>query len=60
MQADPHADLHLCFKRSYDDILKHQHSFVVRSVVTVSSLGACPSVSSGLMKIMAYGMYRWL
>lgn len=35
MQADREAELHVCFKRSYDAVLKHQHSFIVRSVVTV-------------------------
>ncbi|KAF7798562.1 hypothetical protein EIP86_009784 [Pleurotus ostreatoroseus] len=36
MQRDPAAELHVCFRRSYDTVLKHHHSFVVRSVVTVA------------------------
>ncbi|KAI0730860.1 glycolipid transfer protein [Earliella scabrosa] len=36
MQQDRNAELHACFKRSYDAILKHHHSFVVRSVVSVA------------------------
>ena len=36
MQADKEAELHVCFRRSYDAILKHHHSFIIRSVVTVS------------------------
>ena len=35
MQDDPDAELHVCFRRSYDTILKHHHSFIIRSVVTV-------------------------
>ncbi len=38
MQQDRDAELHVCFKRSYDVILKHHHSFVVRSVVSVRRL----------------------
>ena len=37
MQNDPRAELYICFKRSYDEVLRHHHSFIVRSVVTVSS-----------------------
>ncbi|ESK88848.1 het-c2 protein [Moniliophthora roreri MCA 2997] len=36
MQADRSSELHVCFKRSYDAVLKHHHSFVVRSVVSVA------------------------
>ncbi|KAI0085746.1 glycolipid transfer protein [Irpex rosettiformis] len=36
MQEDRNAELHVCFRRSYDAILKHHHSFIVRSVVTVA------------------------
>ncbi|KAI0367570.1 glycolipid transfer protein [Pilatotrama ljubarskyi] len=35
MQQDREAELHTCFKRSYDANLKHHHSFVIRSVVSV-------------------------
>ncbi|KAI0820268.1 glycolipid transfer protein [Trametes gibbosa] len=36
MQEDRDAELHACFKRSYDANLKHHHSFIVRSVVSVA------------------------
>ncbi|KAI0766126.1 glycolipid transfer protein [Trametes elegans] len=36
MQEDRNAELHTCFKRSYDANLKHHHSFVIRSVVSVA------------------------
>jgi hypothetical protein len=36
MQKDTSAALYVCFKRSYDEVLKHHHSFLIRSVVTVS------------------------
>ncbi|KAI0630481.1 glycolipid transfer protein [Trametes polyzona] len=36
MQQDRDAELHTCFKRSYDANLKHHHSFVIRSVVSVA------------------------
>ncbi|KAJ8695718.1 hypothetical protein PTI98_008291 [Pleurotus ostreatus] len=36
MQNDPHAELHICFKKAYDVVLKHHHAFFVRSVVAVA------------------------
>ncbi|KAI8996458.1 glycolipid transfer protein [Trametes punicea] len=36
MQQDRNAELHTCFKRSYDANLKPYHSFVIRSVVAVA------------------------
>ncbi|KAF8902156.1 glycolipid transfer protein [Mucidula mucida] len=36
MQAHPARDLYVCFKASYDSVLKHHHSFVIRSVVYVA------------------------
>jgi len=36
MQNDPDVELYICFKRSYDEILWHHHSFVVRSIVSVA------------------------
>ncbi|KAF4622224.1 hypothetical protein D9613_008968 [Agrocybe pediades] len=36
MQKDTNSELHVCFKRSYDEVLKHHHNFVIRSVVTVA------------------------
>lgn len=35
VQSDTSADLHVCFKRSYDTVLRHHHTFVIRSVVYV-------------------------
>ncbi|KAF9016593.1 glycolipid transfer protein [Hymenopellis radicata] len=42
MQAQPARDLYGCFKASYDSVLKHHHSFVIRSVVYVVALRAVP------------------
>ena len=36
MQSDKTAELHACFKKSYDEVLRHHHSFIIRSVVSVS------------------------
>ncbi|KAH7891024.1 glycolipid transfer protein domain-containing protein [Phlebopus sp. FC_14] len=36
MQNDPSIELHACFKRSYDEVLKHHHTFVVRSLAVVA------------------------
>ena len=38
MQSDTTSELHVCFKRSYDEVLRHHHSFIIRSVVSVSWL----------------------
>ncbi|KAJ7176172.1 glycolipid transfer protein domain-containing protein [Mycena crocata] len=35
-QSDPQCALHVCFRRAYDVVLKHHHTFVVRSVVTLA------------------------
>ena len=35
MQNDPSVELHVCFKRSYDEVLRHHHTFVVRSLAVV-------------------------
>lgn len=35
MQSDTTSELHVCFKRSYDTVLRHHHTFVIRSVVSV-------------------------
>lgn len=34
-QADPKAPLHTCFKRAYDETLKHHHKWAVRNIVYV-------------------------
>ena len=36
MQRDAQTELNICFKRSYDEVLRHHHSFIIRSVVSVS------------------------
>ncbi|OBZ73751.1 putative protein PLEKHA9 [Grifola frondosa] len=36
MQNDKSCELHVCFKRSYDANLRHHHTFIVRSVVSVA------------------------
>ncbi|KAJ3518874.1 hypothetical protein NMY22_g13461 [Coprinellus aureogranulatus] len=36
MQSDTSSELYVCFKRSYDEVLSHHHSFVIRSVVSVA------------------------
>jgi len=38
VQDDRSAELRVCFKRAYDIVLRHHHSFVVRSVVSVSDV----------------------
>jgi len=35
-QEDPDAELRVCFKRAYDLVLRHHHSFVIRSVVSLA------------------------
>ncbi|KAG2141825.1 glycolipid transfer protein domain-containing protein [Suillus clintonianus] len=36
MQNEPSIELHVCFKRSYDEVLKHHHTFFVRSLAAVA------------------------
>jgi len=36
MQSEPSLELHACFKRSYDEVLKHHHTFIVRSLAVVA------------------------
>jgi len=36
LQKDSNAELHTCFKRSYDEVLSHHHPFIVRGMVAVS------------------------
>ncbi|KAF8624949.1 hypothetical protein AX17_006975 [Amanita inopinata Kibby_2008] len=36
MQKDTTCELHSCFKRSYDEILRHHHTFIIRSIVAVA------------------------
>ncbi|KAG1874303.1 glycolipid transfer protein domain-containing protein [Suillus subluteus] len=36
MQNDPSIELHVCFKRSYDEVLRPHHTFFVRSLAAVA------------------------
>lgn len=36
MQDDTAVELHVCFKRSYDEVLSHHHTFIVRSLSAVA------------------------
>ncbi|KAG1846690.1 glycolipid transfer protein domain-containing protein [Suillus tomentosus] len=36
MQNDPSVELHVCFKRSYDEVLRQHHTFFVRSLAAVA------------------------
>ena len=47
-QNDKSAELHVCFKRSYDAVLKHHHTFLIRSVVYVSTIILPISRDAGL------------
>ena len=38
MHDHPELDLHVCFKRAYDQVLRHHHPLVVRSLVAVRLL----------------------
>jgi hypothetical protein len=38
MQNDPSIELHVCFKRSYDEVLRRHHTFFVRSLAAVRQL----------------------
>jgi Glycolipid transfer protein (GLTP) len=44
MQDDTSSELHVCFQRSYDAVLRHHHTFVIRSVVSVRQLDCFFSV----------------
>ena len=37
-QEDHNLELYMCFKRAYDIVLRHHHSFIIRSVVSVSGI----------------------
>lgn len=54
LQRDRNAELHVCFKRSYDKVLRRHHSFVIRSVVTVA-IRAVPRRNDFYMKIAQGG-----
>ncbi|KAH9479039.1 Pleckstrin homology domain-containing family A member 8 [Psilocybe cubensis] len=36
MQRDTSCELHVCFRRAYDEVLRHHHNFVIRGVVGVA------------------------
>ncbi|KAI0027764.1 glycolipid transfer protein [Vararia minispora EC-137] len=67
LQADDKAELHVCFRRAYDVVLKHHHSFVIRSVVTIA-IRAVPRRADFFMSLAEGGdqeklraeMSKWL
>lgn len=66
-RADPSCELHVCFKRSYDAVLSHHHSFLIRSVVAVA-IRAVPRRKDFYMRLAQGGsvekldaeLARWL
>ncbi|OCH96287.1 glycolipid transfer protein [Obba rivulosa] len=54
MQKDHSAELHACLKRSYDTNLKHHHTFIIRSAVSVAIL-AVPSRRDFYKRLMQDG-----
>jgi len=54
MQNDTTSELHACFKKSYDEVLSHHHSFIIRSVVSVAIL-AVPRRNEFYMRIAQGG-----
>ncbi|TFK37318.1 glycolipid transfer protein domain-containing protein [Crucibulum laeve] len=54
MQSDTSSELHVCFKRSYDEVLRHHHTFVIRSVVSVA-IRAVPRRDDFYMRISQGG-----
>ncbi|KIM39411.1 hypothetical protein M413DRAFT_446928 [Hebeloma cylindrosporum] len=54
MQNDTSSELHTCFKRSYDEVLRHHHTFFIRSVVSVA-IRAVPRRDDFLTRIAQGG-----
>ncbi|KAF8798670.1 glycolipid transfer protein [Phlegmacium glaucopus] len=54
MQSDKSSELHVCFKRSYDEVLRHHHSFIIRSIVSVA-IRAVPRRNDFYMRIAQGG-----
>lgn len=50
MQADHTSELRACFKRSYDEVLKHHHGWFVQTAVTLA-ITAVPSRSEFYRRI---------
>jgi len=59
MQNDPTSELHVCFKRSYDEVLRHHHSFLIRTVVSVA-IRAVPRRNDFYMRIAQGGSIEQL
>ncbi|KAI0294494.1 glycolipid transfer protein [Multifurca ochricompacta] len=53
-QEDRNAELRVCFKRAYDVVLRHHHSFIIRSVVSVA-IHAVPRRSEFFTRIAEGG-----
>ncbi|EIW75304.1 glycolipid transfer protein [Coniophora puteana RWD-64-598 SS2] len=50
MQAEQSLEMHACFKRAYDEVLRHQHGFVVRSLAMVA-VRAAPARSDFIGRV---------
>ncbi|KAF9474116.1 glycolipid transfer protein [Pholiota conissans] len=59
MQRDTSSELHACFKRSYDEVLRHHHTFIIRSVVYVA-IRAVPRRSDFYERISQGGSHEKL
>ncbi|EMD39106.1 hypothetical protein CERSUDRAFT_133962, partial [Gelatoporia subvermispora B] len=57
LQTDHSAELHVCLKRSYDTNLKHHHSFIIRSAVSVA-IRAVPSRRDFYKRLMQDGTHE--
>ncbi|KAI0923669.1 hypothetical protein AcW1_006563 [Taiwanofungus camphoratus] len=57
MQSDRASELHVCFKRSYDANLKHHHTFIIRSAVSVA-IRAVPHRSDFYNRIAQGGSHE--
>lgn len=58
MQKEPCIELHVCFKRSYDEVLRHHHTFVVRSLAIVRYLSCYSAPTFRALGLWLIGRYR--
>jgi hypothetical protein len=66
-QEDRNLELYQCFKRAYDIVLRHHHSFIIRSVVSVA-IHAVPRrddfftriAEGGSVEMLDAEMAKWL
>jgi len=59
MQADQTSELRACFKRSYDDVLRHHHGWIVQTAVTLA-IKTVPSRSEFYRRISQGGSHERL